>query len=368
MKKKIIFFIFIALLVIAGGVGWWYYSSHRTEKNNDYTLGTVQKGNLQLSVDATGTIEPVNQVDLSATASGTLEHVFVKQNEPVTKGEVLAEIESKALTSTREQTQNTLTNKESYYNRMNKLYGEGAVSYQTMDDARLEYLNAKAAYDKAEADLDDTVIVAPMDGIVIGEPMNEGETVSQGLSNQMVIISIADLSDMRIELLVDETDIGAVKIGQKVEFTVDAYPNKVFHGIIQDISKKEYSSSSSSTSSSSTSSSVVYYTVYVSINRDELEGLYPSMTARATIYGRESRDTLIVPVTAIRSDAAGTYVYAKTGNNIEKVYVKTGITTDKEIEILTGLKEGDQIVVSGMISSEKTAKPVTKNPPRPPRL
>ena len=179
-------------------------------KNNDYTLGTVQKGNLQLSVDATGTIEPVNQVDLSATASGTLEHVFVKQNEPVTKGEVLAEIESKALTSTREQTQNTLTNKESYYNRMNKLYGEGAVSYQTMDDARLEYLNAKAAYDKAEADLDDTVIVAPMDGIVIGEPMNEGETVSQGLSNQMVIISIADLSDMRIELLVDETDIGAV--------------------------------------------------------------------------------------------------------------------------------------------------------------
>ena len=363
MKKKIIFFIFIALLVIAGGIGWWYYSSHRTEKNNDYTLGTVQKGNLQLSVDATGTIEPVNQVDLSATASGTLEHVFVKQNEPVTKGEVLAEIESKALTSTREQTQNTLTNKESYYNRMNKLYGEGAVSYQT-----LEYLNAKAAYDKAEADLDDTVIVAPMDGIVIGEPMNEGETVSQGLSNQMVIISIADLSDMRIELLVDETDIGAVKIGQKVEFTVDAYPNKVFHGIIQDISKKEYSSSSSSTSSSSTSSSVVYYTVYVSINRDELEGLYPSMTARATIYGRESRDTLIVPVTAIRSDAAGTYVYAKTGNNIEKVYVKTGITTDKEIEILTGLKEGDQIVVSGMISSEKTAKPVTKNPPRPPRL
>lgn len=361
-KKKIIFIVVLLVLLIGGGLGYWYHQKSQTKTDN-YTLGTVKKGSIGLSIDATGTIEPVNSVDLSATASGTLETVYVKQNEKVTKGQVLAEIESKALTSSKTQAENTLQNKESYYQRLNTLYEQGAVSYQTMDDARLAYLNAKAAYDKAQADLNDTVITSPMDGIVIGEPMKEGETVSQGLSSQMVIVRVADLSSMQIELLVDETDIGEVKVGQSVEFTVDAYTNRTFHGIVRDISKRQYSSTSSSSSSSN---SVVYYTVYVDINKDELEGLYPSMTARAVISGRKNNDTLVVPVTAIRSDSQGSYVYVKTGNNISKTYITTGISTDKEIEVLTGLKEGDQIVVSGTVSSEKTSTPTNKNQRRGP--
>ena len=339
----------LAALIIIGG-GWYGYSRMHTETKQEYTLGKVEKGNIGLRIDATGTIEPVNSVDLSATASGTLEQVLVKQNEQVTKGQKLAVIESKALTSTQQEALNTLNNKQSYYQRLHSLYKQGAVSFQTMDDAKLDCLNAKAAYEKAQADVNDTIVFAPMDGTVIGEPMKTGETVSQGLSSQMVIMTIADLSSMQIELLVDETDIGGVAIGQNVEFTVDAYPDRTFHGVVSNISKKEYSSSSSSSSSS-----VVYYTVYVNINSNELQGLYPSMTARATIKGKEDTDALIIPVTAVRSDTEGSYVYKMESGKLKKVYIKTGITTDTKVEVTSGLSAGDQVVTSGTISQETAA-------------
>ena len=174
-KKKGIIAIIVVILIIISGAYYWYTKSNETKKD-DYTLGTVARSNIGLSIDATGNIEPVNSVDLSATGSGTLEKVYDKQNEKFTKGETLATIESKALTSTMKQAQNTLSNKESYYDRLNNLYKQGAISYQEMDNARLDYLNAQASYDKAQADVNDTVIVSPMDVVVSGEPMKEGET------------------------------------------------------------------------------------------------------------------------------------------------------------------------------------------------
>lgn len=355
--------VLLAAAVAAGG-GWYWYSAANAAPKDTYVLGEVAKGDISVSIDATGTIEPVNSVDLSATVSGTLQQMLVKQNEQVAKGQQIAVIESKAAQSTLQQAKNTLANKESYYFRMRRLYRQGAVSYQDMDDARLEYLNSQAAYDKAEADVNDTIVLSPMDGTVIGEPMKEGSTVSQGLSSQMIIATVADLSSMQIELLVDETDIGEVSLGQDVTFTVDAYPNRTFHGKVENISKKEYSSSGSTT----TSSSVVYYTVYVLINADELEGLYPSMTARAEILGRVDKDALLIPVTAVRSDASGSYVYRKAGKGVEKAYIETGITSNTSAEVLSGLSEGDEIVVSGTVSQEKAAVSAKSDSSRPPRL
>lgn len=355
LNRKGLAAVFVILLICIGVFYFW--SESKKEANKDtYVLGKVSRSNISMIIDATGTIQPVNSVDLSATASGTLEAVYVTQNQKVAKGEILASIESKALTSSMKQAQNTLRNKESYYLRLSDLYKQGAVSYQIMDDARLSYLNAQAAYDKAEADLNDTVITSPMDGTIVGEPMKVGETVSQGLSNQMVIVRVADLSSMKIELLVDETDIGEVRLGQKVSFTVDAYPGRLFHGIVSDISQKRYSGSAGSTASSS----VVYYTVYVDVNTEDLDGLYPSMTARAEISGQEKENTLVVPITAIRSDAKGSYVYVKGEEGLSKVYVNTGITTDKEVEVISGVNEGDEIVISGTVSQEKDSTTVTK--------
>lgn len=351
MQKKWIGLLLAAAIVAGGGVYW--YSSSQAETKATYTLGEVTQGDISVSIDATGTIEPVNSVDLSATVSGTLQQMLVTQNEQVTKGQQIAIIESKAAQSTLQQAKNTLANKESYYFRMRRLYRQGAVSYQDMDDARLEYLNSQAAYDKAEADVNDTIVLSPMDGTVIGEPMKEGSTVSQGLSSQMIIATVADLSSMQIELLVDETDIGEVKIGQDVTFTVDAYPNRTFHGKVENISKKEHSSTSGTASSSS--SSVIYYTVYVLINSDELDGLYPSMTARAEILGRVDKDALLIPITAVRSDTTGSYVYRKSGAGVEKAYIETGITSNTQAEVLSGLSAGDEIVISGTVSQEKAA-------------
>lgn len=342
------------VLVLAGAGYGWYAHSHQ-EKKAEYTLGKVTRGDIAVSIDATGTIEPVNDVDLSATVSGTLKEVLVKQNEHVTKGQTLAVIESKALTSTMQQARDTLDNKASYYERIRQLYEQNAVSYQTMEDARLAYLTSQSAYEKAQADVNDTVIISPMDGYVIGEPMEAGETVSQGLSSQMIIATVADLSSMQINLLVDETDIGQVSKGQAVTFTVDAYPDKTFHGVVRDISRKKYSATSSGGTSSSSSSSVIYYTVYVDINSDELDGLYPSMTARAAIHGKEDDAVLVVPLTAIRSDSQGEYVYRKAGNGVEKAYIKAGITSDTQAEILSGLAEGDDIVVSGAVNDSEKA-------------
>lgn len=361
MQKKWLGLLLAAVIAVGGGYYW--YSSSQTETKENYTLGEVTKGDIAVTIDATGTIEPVNSVDLSATVSGTLQQMMVKQNEQVSKGQQIAVIESKAAQSTLQQAKNTLANKESYYFRMRRLYRQGAVSYQDMDDARLEYLNSQAAYDKAEADVNDTIVLSPMDGTIIGEPMKEGSTVSQGLSSQMIIATVADLSSMQIELLVDETDIGEVAVGQDVTFTVDAYPNHTFHGRVENISKKEYSSSSSTSSSSS----VVYYTVYVLINSDELDGLYPSMTARAEIQGRSDKDALLIPITAVRSDASGSYVYRKTASGVEKAYIETGITTNTHAEVLSGLSDGEEIVVSGTVSQEK-AEVSAKNTPRGPRF
>lgn len=344
-KKGILYFL-ICLILCAFALFLW--GPWKGEGPVTYTLGEVKKGSVTKTVDATGTIEALQSVDLSATASGTLEHVYVKQNEAVHKGQVLADISSKSLTSIMKEAENTLRHKESYYKRLSTLHEQGAISYQMLDDARLAYLNAKEAYDKAVADVNDTAIVSPMDGVVIGEPMKIGETVSQGLSSQMVIVSVADLSAMKIKLLVDETDIGEVKVGQSVDFTVDAYSGKTYHGVVTDISKKE-----NMTRNQTTASPVVYYPVYVLVNSNEIEGLYPSMTARAEIKGRVMDNALLVPVTAIRSDSKGSYVYKNTEEGLKKVYVDIGVTTDAEVQILSGLEEGEEIVVSGTVPEEE---------------
>lgn len=342
MKKWGIAVIILLVLLVAGG--YWWTQHKQQEKPTGYTLGKVETGKIAGGIDATGTVEPVKKVDLSASISGKLRQVLVKENEKVQAGQVLAVIESKTADSQLSQAQSILANKKSRYERYQQLYQEGAVAYQTMADAQMDYETAAAAYEKAEADTRDTVITSPLTGIVIGEPMKEGETVSQGLASQMIIVRVADLSEMQIRLLVDETDIGQVHEGQQVTFTVDAYPGRDFHGKVTDISRQP---------SDSKSASVIYYTVYVAIDQADLEGLYPSMTARAVIHGKQSDHALIVPITSLRNDKEGQFVYRKQGKGFEKVHVQVGVVEDNRVEILSGLQKGDEIVVSGSLPEEK---------------
>jgi HlyD family secretion protein len=345
----------IALLVIllASGGGYYYYQQSVNNTTPTYTTSQVNRGKVSTIISATGTINPINSVDVSTKVTGLLKEVRVKENETVKAGQVVAVIEDEALSIDVEQARQTMENAGIDSARTQHLHKIGATSDQDMEKAELTYSNATASYKKAQTQLNDTIILSPINGTIVGEPLKAGQTVSQGLSSQMIIVTVADLSKMQINVLVDETDIGKIALGQKADFTVDAYPGKKFTGTIANISKA--ANNSKGASSTATASTVVYYIVKVDI-ADALD-LAPSMTARVSIFGKEANDVLVVPMTAIRSDTKGEYVYKinKATQALEQAYVKTGLTGDSLVEITQGLQAGDEIVVSGQVTQDKSA-------------
>lgn len=346
MWKSWKFWVGILLVLCIAGGGYYYYSRQQAAKAaGNYTTGTVEKGTISTTIDATGTINPVQYVDISTNVAGILEQVLVTENQQVSAGQVIAYIDSRQLQATADDAKATLDNKQADLERYSTLVNQGAVSQQSYDNALMAYQNAKAAYDRAEVSLSDATITSPMSGTVIGTPLKAGQTISTGLSSQMIIATVANLKDLEIYLTVDETDVGNVKDGQKVTFTVDAYPGKTYTGTVREIAQ------GTKGNMGTTSSSVVYYTVKVSIPEDQSAGLMPTMTARATIYGTEVKDTLVVPLTAVRTDSQGEYIYVIENGQPVRKSVTTGISGDSTIQILSGVKENDTIVVSGDTTS-----------------
>lgn len=354
--KKFLIGIGLLLLLVIGGC-FFYNQSKETEGKTQYTTGRVEKGNIGIVIDATGTINPVNFVDVSTTISGTLKEVRVKENQYVQAGDVIAVIDARNVKANEESAHAALTNAERDFQRYETLYHQGAVPRQMYDNALLKLEQARSAYAVAEANVSDTTIVAPMSGTVVGEPLKAGQTVAQGLSSQMIIATIADLNELEIYLTIDETDIGNIEVGQKVEFTVDSKPGKTFPGEISYISKGKKGAMGTM------SNTVVYYTVKVKIPHEEAQFLLPSMTARAAIHGKEAKDTILVPLTALRSDRSGDYIYVIENGKPEKRYIKLGITGAASVQVLEGLEVGEEIIVSGNLTDNTDT---AKRPPRHP--
>ena len=345
-KNKKLWIAIVAILVVAIG-GWQWYSSSQTKEAPTYTTGKVGKGSISSTISATGTINPVRYVDVSTNIPGKLESVLVKANQHVTAGQVIATIDSRQLQASVDNARATLNQTATDLDRYRTLVSQGAISQQTYDNALAAYEKAKASYDQVAANLTDSTITAPMDGTIIGEPLKAGQTIATGISTQMIIATIADLSDLEIYLTVDETDIGNVKEGAKVDFTVDAHPGKTFTGTVKSISL------GTKGSMGTTSSSVVYYTVRVAIPAGDVSHFFPSMTARATIHGEERQNVLVVPLAAVRSDKVGEFVYVIKNGKPLRTSVKTGMTGDSTIEIISGVEEGDEIIISGDVSTTK---------------
>ena len=331
-KQKKFWAILVAVVLVALG-GWMWFGKGDEKTAPKYTTGTVTKGNISSTISSTGTINPVRYVDVSTNIPGKLESVLVKANQRVSAGQVIATIDSRQL--------------QADLDRYRTLVAQGAVSQQTYDNALAAYEKAKASYDQVVANLTDSTITAPMDGTIIGEPLKAGQTIATGISTQMIIATIADLSDLEIYLTVDETDIGNVKEGAKVDFTVDAHPGKTFTGTVKNISL------GTKGTMGTTSSSVVYYTVRVAIPAEDVNNFFPSMTARATIHGEEKQNVLLVPLAAVRSDKVGEFVYLIKDGKPVRTSVKTGMTGDSTIEIVSGLAEGEEIVISGDVGETK---------------
>ncbi|HJF85043.1 MAG TPA: efflux RND transporter periplasmic adaptor subunit [Megamonas hypermegale] len=351
LKKRLKWIILLIIIIAAGAFGYNYYQQQQQMANKPI-IETVPARYMSMKsvVSATGTIKPLESVEVSSKITARVKQVLVKENDHVTAGQTVALLDGKDYETQREQAEFTLNNAKIKYERTSYLYNIGAKSKEELDDAQYNYDTAESKLAEAESNLSETVIVSPMDGVVIGEPVTDGTMAVQGNSNPTVIMRIADLSQKQITAKVDETDIGNVRVGQKATFTVDAYNGKTFTATVSKISQTDldnsWNTSSTSGSSSSSSAAVIYYSVTLDV--DDPEGLLmPSMTARVEIETANKDNALAVPLSALKTDSNGSYVViVKKDGTTENRYVETGIYSDDNVEIVSGLSEGEQVSVA----------------------
>lgn len=367
LKKWAKIILVLVVVIIAIVTGYKYYAQKQEEaKKPVVNTAQVQYMSMKSIVSATGTIKPVESVEVSSKITARVKQVLIKENDTVTQGQTVALLDGKDYETQKEQAEFTLQNAKTIYDRTNYLYNIGAKSKEDLDNAQYNYDTAQSKLEEAESNLSETVIVSPMDGVVIGEPVTDGTMAVQGNSNPTVIMRIADLSRKQIFAKVDETDIGSVRVGQKATFTVDAYNGKTFTATVSKISQTDmdnsWNISNSSSSSSSSSAAVIYYSVTLDV--DDPEGLLmPSMTARVEIETANKDSALAVPLSALKTDKNGTYVIViKDDGTTENRYVETGIYGDEFVEIINGLSENEKVDVT-MVKKTTTATSARPGPP-----
>lgn len=351
-----------------------------------FETATVSRADISTFVTATGTIEPVTEVNVGTQVSGIIAKLFVDYNSVVKEGQIIAEMDKVTLESELASARAAYDgNKAEYryqernYERSKGLYEKKLISDADFEQAEYNYEMAKSAFHsseaalaKAERNLSYATIASPIDGIVIDRAVEEGQTVAAGFETPTLFTLAADLTRMQVVADVDEADIGGVAEGQRATFTVDAYPDDVFEGRVTQIRLGSTSSSSSSLSSS-TSESVVTYEVVITADNPELK-LKPRLTANISIYTEEKNDVLCVPSKALRfapefplvtkkdvvNDCKGaSKVWTKNGNIFTAIPVQTGITDGVNTEITGGIQEGTEIIAGAEFPILKEMKSAT---------
>ena len=264
MNKKRIILIAIAAVVIVGG-GVWLFGGAKAKHKVTYATATIHKGEISESVTATGTIEPVTEVEVGTQVSGIIDKIHVDYNSVVTKGQLIAEMDRVTLQSELASQRAAYNGAKAEYEYQKKLYERNktlnekqliaATDYEqsvyNYEKAKSNYESSQASLAKAEHNLSYATITSPIDGVVISRDVEAGQTVASGFETPTLFTIAADLTQMQVVADVDEADIGGVEEGQRATFTVDAYPNDVFEGVVTQIRLGD--ASSSSTSSASTS-------------------------------------------------------------------------------------------------------------------
>ena len=338
------------------------------------------------SVTATGTVEPVTEVEVGTQVSGIIDKLYVDYNDEVKAGQVIAEMDRITLQAELESAQSQLSSaKTEYdyrlkeYNRAKALHEKDLVSEADYDLAVYNYEKALNAYKQSQAsmvkvrrNLGYATITSPIDGVVISRAVEEGQTVAAGFNTPTLFVIAKDLTKMQVIAAVDEADIGQVKEGQKVEFTVDAYPDDVFTGEVKQVRLEP-----------TTTSNVVTYEVVITADNPDLK-LKPGLTASVAIQTLCREDVLSVPTKALRFtpdpaqmarlgvqvDGAapqGKCVWVKQGDTISPVAVETGSVMNDRTEVMGGVEDGQDIVAAVTVTTG-TKKAATRNPlmPGPP--
>lgn len=369
LKKRPKLLIAVALVAICS-IGAYAYYEHTVSASKAGAVETaeVTRMNIKSSISATGVISPVNSVEVSPKITARISTVAVKENDRVEKGQVVATLDGKDYAAKKDQAQYKLTNAQLKYERAKALYEAGAGSKQDLDNARFEYDTAASSLSEAESDVAETVITAPMSGVVVGEPKTPGTMAVQGNSSPTVIMRIADTGTKQIIAKVDETDIGKIKVGQDATFTVDSYTNKTFTAHVSKISQTDttysWDTTNTTSSASASSASVIYYYVTLDVD-DPNDDLRLGMTARVDISTSQKENALVVPIAALKTNNSGSYVVVvHDDGSTENVMVQTGIYSDDYVEITSGLSVGDKVSIAYTSSGKSSENNKQQGPPR----
>ena len=373
-KKKV--FISAAAVIVLAGAGMWIFGGKKASQTISFSTSVVQKGTISNSITATGTIEPVTEVEVGTQVSGIIDKIYVDYNSEVKAGQVIAEMDRVTLISDLQSAQATYDGaeaeyiyQEKLYERNKKLYSKQLISDTEYEQYEYNYRRAKSAYDqskaalaKAQRNLSYTTITSPINGVVTSREVEAGQTVASGFETPTLFTIAADLTKMQVVADVDEADIAGVKDSARVTFTVDAYPDDVFEGRVKQI---RLGSTNSSSSTSTTSETVVTYEVVITADNPELK-LKPRLTANVTIFTDTRENVLVVPNKALRFNLDKKIAGGKTIKDCDspkKVWtmdatsftahpVKTGMNDGSNTEIISGISEGTEIVTETVVKSE----------------
>lgn len=368
MKKLRISKIWIAVVVIViVAVAAWAMSGGKKEEDINFKEEKVALKTLQNSVTATGTIEAVTSVTVGTQVSGIVNKLYVDYNSQVKKGQVIAELDKTNLLSELNTAKANLASAQSSLNyqaanmeRYKTLYKKGLVSADEYENALLTYRQAKEQVasskenvQRAQTNLGYATITSPIDGTVISKSVEEGQTVAASFNTPELFTIAKDLTNMQVVANVDEADIGGVKEGNRVTFTVDAYPDDTFEGTVKQVRLE-----------ATTTNNVVTYEVVISAPNADLK-LKPGLTANVTIYTQERSGILAVANKALRFtptketvgkdmkivDSKGkNKVWTLSGNTLTAHPVTIGQTDGINTEITKGLKQGDKIVTEIVVN------------------
>lgn len=351
----------IAAVAAITALAVWLLSGGKKEETITFDTAAVAPANIMNSITATGTIEPVTSVTVGTQVSGIVSKLFVDYNSVVKKGQVIAELDKTNLMSQLNTAKTQLATAQSQlnyqtanYNRYKTLFEKGLVAADDFDNAKLSYTqakeqvaSAKEEVQRAQTNLGYATITSPIDGVVLSKSVEEGQTVAASFSTPELFTIAQDLTNMQVVADVDEADIGDVKEGERVTFTVDAYPDDTFEGEVKQVRQE-----------ATTTNNVVTYEVVISAPNADLK-LKPGLTANVTIYTAERKGVLSVPSKALRFTPqketvgkmkivdvanAKNKVWTIEGNSIVAHKVNIGMTDGTNTQIVGGIAEGTKVI------------------------
>jgi HlyD family secretion protein len=413
MKKRKWIILSVVIIALAIIFIW-----RQRNKPPEIVLATEKPhyGYIANAVTATGTIQPVDTVAVGTQVSGTISKVYVDFNSVVKKGQLLAELDKTILNAqvqqivaSLQQAQSQITYQQSNFNRQSQLYNVGAISKAELETAQNEYKAAQANVQSvrsqlqaAQKNLSLANIYSPIEGTVLSRNVSEGQTVAASFSTPTLFSIAKDLTQMQVRAAVDEADIGNVQKGQRVSFTVDAFPNDVFNGTLQEIRLQP-----------SISSNVVTYATIINAPNDQLK-LKPGMTANSTIYTKEEDHALVISAKATKfkpdsgmmkkytvaddrkqrreqqknNGSTGTKysgkpvrdslsrdtslakrasVWVLNGTTLTRRFIRTGLEDGTQVQVLSGLTEADVVVDGVQQAGTKVNQNNVRSPFMPPR-